>query len=83
MRQCNLATIKIFCTKPVQNGTDTQVETVVKEVLHNNYQSRNLIGPPRVKVLVGKEKSVTSEESGNLDAMEWLLTMLPDTGEKE
>ena len=36
---------KTFYPNPLKKGTDTRVETVVREVLCNNYQSRNLIGP--------------------------------------
>ena len=33
----------------LKKGTDIQVDfTVVREVLHNNYRSRNLIGPYHV-----------------------------------
>ena len=40
---------KHFTPNPVKKGTDTRVEiknfVVVREVLHNNYRSQNLIGP--------------------------------------
>ena len=41
LQQCNLAMLKIICSKPAQKGMDTRVKiknfTVVREVLHNNY----------------------------------------------
>ena len=47
-----LGLVHTFATvspNPLKKGTDTQVEIkdfiVVREVLRNNYQSRNLIGP--------------------------------------
>ena len=50
LQQCNLASFKTFCSKSAQkrygysNGGE-QIFTVVMEVLCNNNQSRNLIGP--------------------------------------
>ena len=45
LQPCNLT----FCSKPTHKGKDTQVKTkkfnVIREVLHNNYQSHNLVSP--------------------------------------
>ena len=45
LRQCNLATIKIFCGQPAQKryGCSNGNEQILRKV-RNNYRSRNLIG---------------------------------------
>ena len=45
LRQCNLASIKIFCSQPAQKryGCSNGDEQILRKV-RNNYRSRNLIG---------------------------------------
>ena len=47
LRQCILGMFKTFCGQPTQKGTDTRMEikkiAVVREVLCNDYRSRNLL----------------------------------------
>ena len=50
LQQCYVANSKRFAANPLKKGKDARNEmnkffTFVREVLHDNYQSRNLIGP--------------------------------------
>ena len=66
---------KHFAANPLKTGTDTQMEitnfTVVREVLHNNYQSCNLIGPYHFSE-ISPRNSTWSESSLSVAPMNFI-----------